>query len=81
MLITLTNDFHNTEVRMRVDRLPAALSERQTRRVISTLCGVSDCSCGVIRGPQEHNGRKLVTEWDQNQRGGYNLLIWEEEER
>ena len=79
MLITLTNDVHNTEVRIRVDRLPAALSERQTKRVIGALCGMSDCHCGIIRGPQEHDGRKLITAWDQGQQGGYNLLIWEED--
>lgn len=79
MIITLTNNFHSTEVRIRVDRLPAALSERQTKRVIGALCGISGCSCDVIRGPQEHDGRRLITEWDQGQQGEYNLLIWEEE--
>jgi hypothetical protein len=79
MLITLTNDFHNTEVRIRVDRLPAALSERQTKRVIGALCGIPDCRCGIIRGPQEHDGRKLITGWEQTQQGEHNLHIWEED--
>jgi len=77
MIITLTNDFHNTAIRVRVDRLPAALSERQTKRVISALCGMSDCSCGVIRGPQSHDGKALVTDWDQGQQGSYRIMIWE----
>ena len=80
MIITLTNDFHRTEARVRVDRLPATLSERQTKRVISALCGISGCSCDVIRGPQEHDGRKLITEWEQTQQGEHNLRIWEEED-
>lgn len=40
-----------------------------------------NCHCGIIRGPQEHDGHRLVTEWDQGQQGEHNLLIWEEEER
>lgn len=50
--VTLHNDYHNTEVTV----IPPAnghLSARQTRRVEKALCGMSDCTCGTIRGHQE----------------------------
>ena len=51
--ITLKNDFHNTEVNIRVSgKSPWTLSVSQTKRVDRTLCGMADCSCGGIRGPQ-----------------------------
>jgi len=56
MIITLENDFHNTEVRLRVPRLPYKLSERQINRAWKELCGISICfCCGHLgeRGQQE----------------------------
>ena len=49
---TLKNDFHNTEVTVLV-AAGEPLSIHQERRVNAALCGISDCSCGAIRGPQE----------------------------
>lgn len=52
-LITLRNDFHNTEVRVRVKgESPWKLSIGQTRRIDQELCGMTECQCGGIRGPQ-----------------------------
>lgn len=51
-MVTLRNSFHDSEVTVRCD-LPGDLSPRVTRRVQQSLCGVSGCVCGVIRGPQD----------------------------
>lgn len=52
-LIMLKNDFHNTEVRVRVEgESPWILSKRQSQRIDRGLCGVKGCSCGCIRGSQ-----------------------------
>ena len=66
--VTLSNDFHNSEVDILVD--PDQISEYETdlevaptlgqlRRVRRELCGFSDCTCGGVRGPQQHDGRTL----------------------
>jgi hypothetical protein len=49
--VTLTNDFHGTSVTVVVPA-DGLLSARQTRKVRQTLCGMNDCTCGGIRGPQ-----------------------------
>ena len=52
-MITLSNDFHNTEARVR----PVAITEgrykgyhhislKTANRLRSALCGMTDCSCG-----------------------------------
>jgi hypothetical protein len=61
--ITLTNDFHNTSVVVRVpnqlvrmhdtDRArftDVFLSDSQTRRAHKTLCGHTDCTCSGSTG-------------------------------
>lgn len=53
MLVTLKNDFHNTEVTVRVLRRSTHLTKYQMRRVNNALCGMADCCCGGIRGPQD----------------------------
>ncbi len=56
MIVTLTNDFHSTSVRLRVPGLPHMLSTRQIARVQRELCGMADCMCsGTLgtRGRQE----------------------------
>lgn len=50
--VTLKNDYHNTEVTIIV-RDGDELSKAQMRRVESTLCGMADCHCGIIRGQQD----------------------------
>jgi hypothetical protein len=58
MYITIKNDFHNTEVRARIDNIEwhngyAILSPRQTKRVDRVLCGIPNCRCGGPRGKQD----------------------------
>lgn len=70
--ITLRNNFHNTSADLRVSDLRIAeelgngndyfctITENQMRRAAKKLCGISDCKCGTVRGPQNHDGLKLV---------------------
>lgn len=51
--IILRNDFHSRECRVRVPSLPHTISPRQIERIERLLCGHHDCTCGVIRGPQD----------------------------
>lgn len=58
MLIKMTNDFHNTEVTLRVNvdhNGDAILSCRQVARMSRVLCGIRDCVCSAhgYRGYQE----------------------------
>jgi hypothetical protein len=67
---TLTNDFHNTHARVRCEGHSCEPGEitirpnlRQLRRVARELCGMSDCECGSIRGPQRtDDGLPLVVD-------------------
>ena len=62
--ITLTNDFHNTSVTLRmISRFPTA---NQVRRAKKALCGFRSCTCsGVLgtRGFQEHAIIGKMEEW------------------
>ena len=51
-MITIRNDFHNTETKTKV--IDGIISESKLKRVEKTLCGMSDCTCGSIRGTQDH---------------------------
>lgn len=58
MIITLTNNLHNTRVKLRVyDSFPS-LSRRQVVRARHELCPSSECTCGETccktRGIQTH---------------------------
>ena len=50
-IVTLTNSFHNTEVRVRLQKgaFLDSLTKSQERRVWAKLCGSNDCTCGVVR--------------------------------
>lgn len=65
--VTLTNDFHNSEVDVLVNfkDSKATLSPYQTKRVNRELCGVEDCRCGGARGPQ--GDLEVQTEWNHAQ--------------
>lgn len=76
MIITLTNDFHNTEVTIRVRELPHTITPSQHQRIERALCGMSDCRCGTIRGPQYHDDTRLEFEFGDPQ-----LVIYEANER
>lgn len=41
-LVTITNDFHGTEARVRA----GAISLRTIQRVRKALCGIDECTCG-----------------------------------
>ena len=70
--IEIKNNFHNTTARLRVSDLRIApelrdgneyfctITESQLRRAVRKLCGMKDCTCGGVRGPQKHNGVYLV---------------------
>ena len=53
MLVTLTNDFHGTSATVQVAPAGQQLSASQQRRVEKALCGMDDCLCGTLRGPQD----------------------------
>ncbi len=44
-MITFTNDFHNTSVRLRAG-LGDYLSDSQIKRAARVLCPAADCFCG-----------------------------------
>ncbi|MFZ6755745.1 hypothetical protein ACO0K9_00880 [Undibacterium sp. Ji50W] len=53
-IITLKNDFHNTEVTLRMKS--SCPTEAQVKKSWNTLCGIKGCTCGNVmgmRGPQE----------------------------
>jgi len=66
LIITLTNDFHNSSVNVRVAKIPAVLSASQVRRIRRELCGQRNCACrnvaaAAIRGKQyAPNGPQIV---------------------
>jgi len=67
MMITLKNNFHGTSVNLRPRN--GRLSPAQMRRARRELCGLSDCKCGSIRGPQEFEveqepGGGATVEWN-----------------
>ena len=47
MKITVSNDFHGTACTAHVSETPHGLfiTDRQARRVKSTLCGIEGCTC------------------------------------
>lgn len=71
-LVTLTNDFHNTDVTLRCEVLSHIYgeatiypSESQIKRAKRELCGIDGCTCSDAagcRGPQEHNGKRLIVD-------------------
>jgi hypothetical protein len=47
--ITIINDFHNTETRIRVGD-DMSITKRQYQRARRALCGIQGCTCGGDRG-------------------------------
>ena len=81
MNLTLTNDFHHTEVMIRVRELPHTITASQHRRIERALCGMSDCRCGTIRGPQYHGDTRLELETEPDIFGDLQLVIYEANEQ
>jgi len=52
MKITLKNNFHNSEANLIVK--DGKISESAIIRAEKKLCGIKDCTCGGIRGPQDY---------------------------
>lgn len=53
--VTLTNDFHGTEARVRARNYGGCywlVSAAAMTRACSRLCGVPGCTCGSLRGRQ-----------------------------
>lgn len=73
-IITLSNDFHNTEARVRPVEITEGrykgwhrISKRTARRLHNELCGSDDCCCGDSFGSRGGVCLRLVTmDWDQN---------------
>lgn len=69
MKLQLRNDFHNTTATVYAPvtwhgyHAEFQLTESQSLRVSRKLCGIAECACGKIRGPQQVRGKKLVFNW------------------
>lgn len=76
-MVTLTNDFHNTECRVRTSVTAVyeneqhlyneiTLTASQAERAKKKLCGITDCCCSGSaaghRGRQLHNGVQVIIE-------------------
>ncbi len=68
IMLRLTNDFHNTETRIRARRVGDyyRVTMRVWDRACDRLCGMGECQCGSIRGPiTDKTGRRYHAEqWD-----------------
>ena len=65
MLVTLRNDFHNTEAKVRCES-GERLSLTQVRRAWKALCGIESCTCNDglgTRGPQEVDITPVGASW------------------
>lgn len=79
-LITLTNDFHHTACRIRVNS-GDVLSERRIRHIANNLCGIDGCVCGetslATRGPQRTpDGELIGLEYTLRRSGDGYLITW-----
>lgn len=76
MMYTLTNDFHNTAVTVRVralshihDEIELPLTQRQITRAKRALCGFRGCTCANtpagMRGAQidPRTGKRIVVDF------------------
>lgn len=81
-MITLRNDFHNTEARIRVKSLDygpdGEITARQLRRAKAKLCGVRGCTCGGIRGHQRGpQGQRLRIDNTVDRWGDDTVIVYE----
>ena len=78
-MITVRNNFHNTECRQRLRG--RELSRRQANRCRRTLCGVTGCLCGGIinqRGPAsivDTQGRQYYARLGYDDKGRWYVRI------
>jgi len=52
-MITLFNNFHDTQVSIQAE-VGDVLTPSQYRRVRRELCGIRGCTCGIVRGYQDY---------------------------
>ena len=69
IMLTLRNDFHNTDTRIRARWMRDnyyTVTMRVWDRACKRLCGMGDCDCGSVRGPiTDKTGRRYHAEqWD-----------------
>ena len=62
-MITLTNNFHNTEINIRAD-VGDTLTHSQVSRSRRALCGIADCSCSGREGTRGPQTVELDPVWD-----------------
>jgi len=62
-MITIRNDFHNTEVSIRAN-IGDELTESQIKRARNELCGISGCTCGGPIGERGHQDGFVVEQID-----------------
>lgn len=67
MMITLSNDFHNSTCRVRVRGPHTVLTSAQEKRAHRLLCGVAGCKCADTpagtRGPQVEAAATDLLSW------------------
>ena len=68
MLITLSNDFHRTQVTLRVVELGRPLSKNQIRRARQTLCGHDGCLCGGVLGERGEQPVEIILELEESEK-------------
>jgi hypothetical protein len=52
-MVTFCNNFHDTEITVRVDMIDEHhgwVRHRTGRRILRTLCGIDGCMCGGVTG-------------------------------
>lgn len=62
--ITLKNDFHRTECRVRVADIGQSLTKSQLYRVQKSLCGVAECRCGGLSFNQRQIEATVETDFN-----------------
>lgn len=66
--VTLVNDFHNTECNVVLsisENGTFKFTPAQSQKIDKTLCGISDCTCGTIRGRSFITDTGETFRWEQ----------------
>jgi len=79
--ITLTNDFHNIEVTLRIEELEGAaigkLSANQVKKARRELCGMSDCTCSGDTGCRGNQQYEVEPIFDDRTNAITGALVYE----
>ena len=80
-MITLKNNFHNTETKIRAN-VGDILTEIQVKRIERRLCPYSECGCTPVRGKQEYNLDPIGFEFDRSvERVVYKVISQNDKEK